>query len=307
MADVATFDFIFESGDDLDRQQLRQGDLLRRTQALSTALGEAHAYYAEAPDYSHFMVLTQSCDLVRRSGKECKSRYITICAVRPLALAVKREFEQQFTKPLPGCPVPVGDREKSALARQFLERVVNNTVDGIFFIPRGAAESVDDHLCAFLPLSVAMRVGHYDTCLSAKVGQVKDIFAAKIGALASNLYSRIGTPDLHEQNSRKAVEAFMDGFFKELGYRSVVWLSPFERAELEAQIAVALAESGQEQLSEQEAKSIIGTLPKEADAIAERAVTVLIERGLLENDPTVKKKAKNFLVNDRDYNRLTKR
>src|SRR3546814_603630 len=156
-----------------------------------------------------------------------------------------------------GCPVSIGDRDKNLLARQFLERVVNNTVDEIFFIPRGAAATADEHLCAFLPLSVALRVTHYNACLSAKVAQVKDIFAAKIGSLASNLYSRIATPDVHEENNRDAVEAFMDGFFKDLGYRSVVWLTPFERAALELRIEEALAASGPEELSEKDAIALI--------------------------------------------------
>lgn len=306
MADAAKFDFIFEKAERLDRTQLRQGDLLQRTPALAAALAEAHSYYADAHDYSHFLVLTQSCDLVRRRDKGCKSRYITICAVRPLTLAVKREFEQ-YTNPLNGCPVPIGDREKNLLARQFLERVVNNTVDGIFFIPRGAAETVDDHLCAFLPLSVALRATHYEVCLSAKVGQVKDIFAAKIGSLASNLYSRIATPDVHEENERQSVDAFMNGFFEDLGYRSVAWLTPFERSVLEQRIQEALKASGENELSEPAAKAIIESLPTEADAIADRVVEILVQRKLLSDDPQIHKKARNFLLNDREYKRLAKR
>ncbi|MCE3006463.1 MAG: hypothetical protein LW853_06495 [Rickettsiales bacterium] len=306
MADAAKFDFIFETAERLDRTQLRQGDLLQRTPALAGALAEAHSYYADAHDYSHFLVLTQSCDLVRRSDKGCKSRYITICAVRPLALAVKREFEQ-YTAPLDGCPVTIGDREKKLLARQFLERVVNNTVDGIFFIPRGVTDTVDDHLCAFLLLSVALRVNHYEVCLSAKVGQVKDIFAAKIGALASNIYSRIATPDVHEENDQKSVNAFMEGFFEDLGYRSVAWLSPFERSNLEQRIQEALKKSGGNLISELEAKSIIKSLPNEADAIADRVVEILVKRNIIANDPQLHIKIRNFLLNDRDYKKLANR
>lgn len=306
MVKAASFDFIFESADDLDPEQLRQGDLLQRTPALATALGQAHSYYAEASDYSHFLVLTQSCDLVRRPKKEPKSRYITLCAVRPLSLAVDREFEQ-YINPVAGCPVPIGERQKNVLARQFLERVVNNTVDGIFFIPEGAASTVDEHLCAFLPLSVALRTSHYDTCLSAKVAQVKEIFAAKIGSLASSLYSRVATPDLHERNDRKSVEAYMETFFIDLGYRSVIWLTPFERNILEQDVNEALAISGKETLTEQEAKKIIEGLPKETDAIADRVVRVLTDRGLLENDAKIATRARNFLLNDREFNKLAKK
>lgn len=306
MADAASFDFIFEPTEQIDREQLLQGDLLHRTPALAEAIGQAHSYYATASDYSHFLVLTQSCDLVRRKGGVCKSRYITICAVRPLSLAVERELER-YTNPLAGCPLPIGNVENNVLARQYLERVLNNTVDGIFFIPRGAADTVDDHLCAFLPLSVALRVDHYKTCLSAKVGQAKEIFAAKVGSLASNLYARIATPDLHERNDRKAVEAYTKKFLDELGYSSVIWLTPYQRAFLEAKIAETLQASGQDQLTPEEAVGLLSALPREADAIADRIVKVLTDNRLLADDPEIHRKARNVLKNDREYQKLAKR
>lgn len=297
---------MFEPEVSINLGQLRQGDLLVRTPKLAQALAEAHSYYAEASDYSHFLVLTQSCDLVRRGSRACKSRYITICAVRPMSVAAQREF-QQYMRPIDGIVIPIGDKEKSVLAKQYLERVVNNTVDGMFFIPRGSAKTVEDHLCAFLPLSIAIRNTHYEVCLSAKVGQVKDIFAAKIGSLASNLYSRIATPDIHENNDKSAIESFMDEFFHDLGYKSVVWLSSFERSELEANVRANLEGSGQDVLPLDQSRQIIESLPKESDAIADRVVQVLINKGVISDDYALRTKAKNFLINDREYKKLTKR
>lgn len=305
MDGAATFDFIFETGEQFSRAKLQQGDLLKRTDRLAEAINQAHSYYADAPDYSHFLVLTQTCDLVRRKGGRCNSRYITICAVRPLSLFVARQFES-YTQPLDGCPVPIGDRANKVLAQQFLGRIVNNTVDGMFFIPKGTAPTVDEHLCAFLPLSIALQVGHYDTCLTAKVAQVKEIFAAKIGWLAGNQYSRVATPDIHENNDPGVVKAFMDQFFDELGYSSVMWLSPFERSVFEERIAESLKLTGRDELTPEETTSLLKGLPKEHDKIAERVVDVLIERNLFDNDPEKVRRAKNFLLNDAHFKKLTK-
>ena len=305
MVGPAAFDFIFEPEEKINLEQLLQGDLLVRTPELQAAIGAAHAYYATAPDYSHFLILTQSCDLVRRKGK-CKSRYITICAVRPLSLAVEREFER-FTNPVDGCPIPIGNLENNVLARQFLERVLNNTVDGIFFIPKGSTNTATQHLCAFLPLSVALRADHYDTLLGAKVGQASEIFAAKVGSLASNLYSRIATPDLRERHDSSAVAAYTKAFFAELGYSSVAWLSPFQRETLKTRVGNALAESGQENLSEEQAAEMLKALPKEADAIAARVVAVLSQRGVIPDDPEIQRKARNLLLNDREIMKLAAR
>ncbi len=272
---------------------------------LSDAISQAHAYYASAADYSHFLVLTQSCDLVRRKGR-CKSRYITICAVRPLVLAVTRETSAYVAK-LEGCAVDAGDVENQVLFKQFLERVLNNTVDGIFFIPRGSAETVEEHLCAFLPLSIALRVDHYDVCLQSKVGQVRDIFAAKVGALASNLYSRIATPDLHERYEKEAVENYTRQFMADVGYREIVWLSKFQRKALNEKIQENLLSSGRTQITAIEASELLKSLPSEPEAIADRAIEVLIKRKLLDDTAEVRKKAKNFLLNDREYKTLSKR
>lgn len=123
----------------------------------------------------------------------------------------------------------------------------------------------------------------------------------------AHLYSRIATPDLHEENERPAVETFMDGFFTDLGYRSVAWLTPFERDALHQQIQDALAKSGEHQLSKPDAEALIRALPSEADAIADRVISVLAQRGLLAVDDNTKRKARNFLLNDSEYKKLAKR
>ncbi|WP_288806307.1 hypothetical protein [uncultured Novosphingobium sp.] len=301
---AAAFDFIFEPNGRINKSALVQGDLLRRTADLAAMIGEAHSYYAEAPDYSHFLVLTQSCDLVRRKGS-CKAPYITICAVRPLSLFVEREFAK-YSQPIPGFPIMVGDLKESILARQLLERVMNNTVDGIFFIPRGAAPGVNEHLCAFLPLSIALRAEHYDKCLAAKVGQATEIFGAKIGSLTSALYARIATTDFTEQHGQKAAEAYRKSFFEELGYRSIAWLSPFQRDQLSRQVSEVVGAGGNG-LANAEAKAILKALPSEVDALATRAVEILKSRKLVQDDPDILRKAANFLKNDGEFRKLAKR
>ena len=77
-----SMDFIFTKPNDVDYGSLRQGDLLIKNPHLKAAIAEAHKYYADTPDYTHFLVLTQSCDLVRRGKKPPKSRYITLAAAQ---------------------------------------------------------------------------------------------------------------------------------------------------------------------------------------------------------------------------------
>lgn len=51
-----------------DKQSLCQGDLLIPTENLVKELRIRHPHFADQ-EYRYFMILTQSCDLVRRDGK----------------------------------------------------------------------------------------------------------------------------------------------------------------------------------------------------------------------------------------------
>jgi len=81
----------FTYSDNLDAEALKQGDILEKTPELSALLNNYHSYYATSSEYTHFQVLTRSCDLVRRgSNNNCTSRYITLAAVRSLDTVIKR-------------------------------------------------------------------------------------------------------------------------------------------------------------------------------------------------------------------------
>lgn len=307
MPDQTPMDFIFVDEKTIDRNNLRQGDLLLKTPELAESLSQAHPYYATADDYSHFLVLTQTCDLVRREGT-CKSRYISIAAVRPLRTATSRELSKLARGNISGLPFPVGDSGRQILARQYLDRVINNTVDGLFFIPKHAALSVDSHLAAFLHLSVALRRDHYDACLSAKIGQLREIFAAKVGALLGDMYNRIGTPDLQEEaNSQQIVRAFKDEFYDEMGLSDIVWLSDEQLRNLKKRVRSDLRETGAQTIPRERAEKLIDQVPDEREALAERAIEVLRKRNFFPDDPKKIESAKQFLVNDATFQRLTKR
>ena len=81
--------------EDPNLKELMQGDVLRRTSELVAILQQFHPHYASHPDYKCFMVLTQSCDLVRRNGDPPSSPYITLAAVRPVEEVLWREAAKE--------------------------------------------------------------------------------------------------------------------------------------------------------------------------------------------------------------------
>lgn len=78
---------------------LKQGDLLRRTSSLEDLLRDVHPHYKEKQANKYFIVLTQSCDLVRRTSHDpCKSRHLSLAPVRPLSLLLERYLAENQVK-----------------------------------------------------------------------------------------------------------------------------------------------------------------------------------------------------------------
>lgn len=175
-------------------QSLCQGDVLEITPELSVVLKEVHPYFLNE-QYKYFMVLSQSCDLVRRNGKNCKTPYITLAAVRSYSeflekILLKGKFAEKNKELL------LMDDKHKERAYQLIERIYNNTEPEYFFLFKEEALEFQESMVAYLKVSIALKSDeHYDKCLSAKKIELTDEFKAKLGWLVGNMYSRVGTAD----------------------------------------------------------------------------------------------------------------
>jgi hypothetical protein len=183
----------FIYSEDLNKKQLFQGDILRRDEELISLLHSYHKHYAERENYRYFIVLTQSCDLVRRDSTQPSSPYITIAAVRPLGEAIRREAkkDQEWWQE-PKNAISTKTREKLDL---FTSSLLDNNVPNYFYLHEDISLKISGRNCAFLALSVAIKNEHYDLCLNAKIAQLNEEFGLKLGWLVGNMYSRVGTKE----------------------------------------------------------------------------------------------------------------
>lgn len=194
---------------------IQQGDILKKTAALSQLLEQIHPFYKN-DDYTHFIVLTQSCDLVRRDGKEPKARYITLAAVRPLQLVLERELEK-YQNPFSKCAMvcKVSARERLSF---FVSQLLNNNSSEYFYLHSQPEVGFVERSCAFLRLSVSIKASlHYKTCYEARLLSLNSLFQAKLGWLVGNLYSRVGTDDwVPKQTTQAEFEAEVEGILEEI-------------------------------------------------------------------------------------------
>ena len=179
---------------DADMKSLCQGDVLNITEELAEVLRNVHPYFLNG-QYRYFMVLSQSCDLVRRDGKNCKTPYITLAAIRSYDSFVEKTLvKEKFAENVSG--LLLMDEKKNEKAYQLIERIYNNTEPEYFFLYKEDALDFPESMITYLKVSIALKSQeHYDKCLAAKKMELSDEFKAKLGWLVGNMYSRVGTAD----------------------------------------------------------------------------------------------------------------
>jgi hypothetical protein len=179
---------------DTKHDRLCQGDVLARTEELLSLLGDVHAHFCDEK-YRGFMILSQTCDLVRRDGR-CKARHIALAVIRSLSDIIAQVFASEFGRLARG--LYSADRRRSA--EQLLERIVNQNeqASGLFYLHPDADAEISGYSVAILPVSIALRSEHYDLLLRSKRAQLRPEFQAKLGWMVGSIYSRIGVPDWKE-------------------------------------------------------------------------------------------------------------
>ena len=222
----------FTYSKDFIHDDLRQGDLLRITDEISAVLKKYHPHYLK-PDYIYFLVLTQSCDLVRRDGKPCNAKYISLAAVRPFDVVIGREVQsiqtEEFERKAGICRI-----NKRPKIESFTKTLLNNNHKEFFYLHEDNEIGLPESCCAFLRLSIAFRSPEqYEKCLSAKFLELTEEFRAKLGWLVGNLYSRVGTMDWTPYY--KTNEEF-NNLVNDILERKFVWFPPEVVTALKKQI-----------------------------------------------------------------------
>lgn len=255
--------------------------MIARTDDVVARLRQAHQYYADAPHYSHFVVLTQSCDLVKRRG-DFKAPYITIAAAKPFQQTIQEYFDDK-SKSIRGADFTFHSVALVEKAKQLVERHLNNTEPEYFFLPKSGNPNLPEDLLVFLRLTIALRKEHYDTLASSKIAELADVFQAKLGWLKGNIYSRVATPDIEERDMN-ASEIKREFFDKYIPTDKLVWLSNLQADLLRKLIKAKSADAGRD-LTTEEVLAIIETdIPEDTRIVANNIVERLIKNRLIDKD-----------------------
>ena len=217
----------FTYNENTDKSSLKQGDILEKTDELNTLLGKYHSHYTKV-EYTHFQVLTQTCDLVKRgTSDKCSARYITLAAIRNIDTVIQRAISDNVKSILEIDGVLYSSQKHRERLAQYLSTIFNNNSKEYFFLKASPPETLLEDSCTFLHLSIAIKADeHYDLCLRAKRLELEGNFRAKLGWMVGNLYSRVGTED-YVPGALPDKSSF-DEFIHQTLERNIAWV----RAEL---------------------------------------------------------------------------
>lgn len=199
------------NGDFVTNDDLMQGDIIQPTSDVRKILEEAHKHFLDNK-YTAFIILTQTCDLVRRNDEnQCKSRYINLAVIRPLEDVLISFLETECDSVKIGKTIIEGlfISESKSRAINLLSRIFNQNehVLGLFYLHDDAQVGIAVPSVAMLQVSIALRRTHYDRLVSARSGRLNPIFQSRLGWIIGNLYSRVATPDWNEENKKELIDS----------------------------------------------------------------------------------------------------
>lgn len=254
-------------------KDLQQGDYIARSDEINGIISEIHPYYTKS-DYLGFMVLTQTCDLVRRDD-EPPLEYITLCAIRPIEAAINSELRKVQTNFVLRLGNAVDARGEGHV-RKFLERLLNNNVEEYFYLHEDAELGIIDSSCAFLRLSIALKNLHYEACLRSRKACLTPEFQAKLGWHFGKIYNRVATKDwVPDAASKQEWTAILNGILQ----THVVKLDDKQISELRAnKVEGDLAGLGEEAIRDMVRQTFV---KKRNIEVTEAVVNSLLEAGVI--------------------------
>lgn len=192
---------------------LQQGDILDKSPAILSALGKAFPEDLLEKTYA-FIVLTQSCDLVRRNKKSCKAKYISLATISPLEDNLIMLLDDACEKACLDPDMSISglyiskDRNK---AHQLIERILNQTEEdrALFYLPPYLDAGIAVHSIANLQVNFALKLDNYDSLIKNLKGRLSNVYQNRLGWLVGNLFSRVAIPDFDQEEKKTIIRELL--------------------------------------------------------------------------------------------------
>ncbi len=178
--------------------RLTQGDILDPKRLTNTLSGHQQ-YFLEKDYFRRFLVVTQTCDLVpgRAAG------FVFLAVVRHLEQALDHsDFHTRS-------------------ARSRTEKLVSDLINynynkrGYFFLPAMPDAGIERDSVVDLRVMFSLRYKHYPELLEARLGSLTTLFAAKLGSMTGEMFSRVAVDSWNDGGYAISAREKVDTVMKE--------------------------------------------------------------------------------------------
>jgi len=232
---------------------LQQGDVISRRDIPSDIVTEFHGSFPDASQY--FVILTQSCDLVRRPRP--KAEFVSLAPTIPLSEILEERVAESQKSSLSARANVCASNHRSKF-QDFLSKLFNNNDPQYFYLHEELGLELLSPQCVLIRCSWAVSTEkYYSTLLQARKLALNEEFRAKLGWLVGNIYSRVATQDWPAEQVRKLGNMHLDGICQwveqeRLKEAEKIWKPIEGKVESEAELRKLIADvnipSKQEQL-----------------------------------------------------------
>jgi hypothetical protein len=248
---------------------LRQGDILEPYESLLSLFKDEYPQFTNEK-YRGFLIVTQTCDLVRRKekGNECSATHVSLSPILSIQDVISDSLKNRFGYLAP----EIYDFDRRKAVEELVERIINQNESalGLFYLHPDLDSGITVSSVAVLRVAISLSgAEHYFTLQEARVGRLSKQFEPKLGWMVGNLYSRVGVPDWKEVVDDRDIE---ESIIKEILSpirREPIWIEKkvYKRILKKYPNFSALSQPEQEEV-------IIQNLPKPAK---DRAIEIITE------------------------------
>ncbi len=132
---------------------LCQGDILEPNEELTQIFNKVHPHFTDNKYYG-FLLLTQTCDLVKRNGK-CGATHISLSVIRSLKDIIKDSLKSKFGYLSPG----VYNAQQQVHVKSLIERIINQNENklALFYLHPNLDSGITIPSVAILRVSILLQ------------------------------------------------------------------------------------------------------------------------------------------------------
>lgn len=227
----------FTYEEEMNTDNLSQGDIILASDEIIEIINK----YTKNEEYlssKYYIILTQSCDLVKSEHRVPKTCFLTIAPMYNLDYFTSYVCKKNLPEKL--VEYKIFDEKTKRCLRDALDKLYENNYKECFFLYKCEERKFPRSQVVFLENLITIKLDDvvYQNFIKEKINELSDIFKAKLGYSFGSLYSRVGTKDwegIIKETKKEEIKSLLKEFdtIDELGIKKAIEMKTLEEKDIE--------------------------------------------------------------------------